>query len=574
MVSGAVVAGACLVVAPLDDVNQDTAKYEPDSSAGVGGTAGEGGSAGTGGSDDGSAAECATNQDCLDKHPDEQFRCLQGHCVNLRTQECPVVLGRFDHPNAIFIGGFASFQPLQIGDDNASWNYELAINELNAGQVGGLRGKDGLYPLALVLCDAGTQQADPIKRRNGVFAALEHLTDTVRVPAVIANVESGILLEAFDRFGAKKGVFFLTPGPATTAMLTVPSQELLWHMLGLPADLAPTYPALLAKVEEEVKPIFAVNDLKVALVATEEPVEVELRNAVANLLVFNGAGIADNRTRGLFTEVTLPRNPTAQQVASAALAVVAFRPNIVVSVAGTAFSMGRTAAFPQSGVLAQIEKGWGSVNNRPYYILAPFNLPTAISAIIPMITGLRSEWQEPDMHKRFVGIGVAGSEDGVLYNEYRDRLQRVDTRSTPGYENYYDAVYFAAFAIQAAGPKAQGVFGTELDNGIRHLITGGPVFNVGPTDIQSVFDELERPEPNGRLRLFGTLGPPRFDARYGVRVDTGAVYCFEKKNTEELALQSQVGYFDRDAPTPRLQVSRLFVNKTLPCLQELNLPLP
>jgi hypothetical protein len=39
-------------------------------------------------------------------------------------------------------------------------------------------------------------------------------------------------------------------------------------------------------------------------------------------------------------------------------------------------------------------------------------------------------------------------------------------------------------------------------------------------------------------------------------------------------LQTQVGYYDRDAPQPRLQVSRRFAGKTLPCLQELGLPQP
>jgi hypothetical protein len=578
LTGAALLAGACLVVAPLDDVNTTSVGGNPDSAAGSGGDVGSGGSGGSGasGASGGTgaqdAAECSTNQQCITANGNEPFRCLEGRCVALRTAECPVVLGRFDHANAFFIGAFASFRPNLIGEDDMTWNYELAINEFNADQVGGLPGPNGQRPLAAVVCDGGTP-TDGSDRRARVRTGAAHLTETLRVQAVIAALESGDLLETFDLYGAQKGVFFLTPGPATRAMLSVAGQNLLWHMLGLPADLAPTYEALLTELEAHVKALRALTSVKVALITTDEAADADLENAADDLLRFNGQNLEANRGQGLFIDLVLPATSTAQRVEEAAQTVLAFHPDIVVSMAGPLFSTRITNAFPQGGVIRQVEAGWRG-GAPPYYILSPSNYRDVESSIFSMIDVITQVTRETDMHKRFVGVNVAGSEDGTLYNDYLRRLRGHERNALAGQENFYDAIYFAAYAIHAAGPK-ETIFGSDLDFGIGRLITGGREFRVGPDDILATFEELGKREPEGRIRLVGTLGPPRFNGAFGVRVDTGAVYCFERPlPTSDLVLHPQVGYYDRDIPQPRLQVSRLFANKTLPCLQELGLPQP
>jgi hypothetical protein len=482
------------------------------------------------------------------------------------------VLGRFDHANAFFIGAFASFRPNRAGADDMTWNYQLAINEFNAGHIGGLPGPNGQRPLAAVVCNGGTP-TDGSDRRARVLKGAAHLTETLRVQAVIAALESGDLLETFDLYGAQKGVFFLTPAQATRAMLSVAGQNLLWHMLGLPADLAPTYAALLTELEEHVKALRALTSVKVALITTDEAADADLESAADDLLRFNGQNLEANRGQGLFMDVRLPTTSTAQRLAEVAQTVVDFRPDIVISMADPLFSIWITNIFPQGGVLPQIEAGWG-VGARPYYILSPSNYRDVESSIFSMIDVITEVTRETDMHKRFVGVNVAGSEDGTLYNDYLRRLRDHEPIARAGQENFYDAVYFTAYAIHAAGPK-QPLLGSDFDFGMSRLISGGREFKVGPDDILATFEELGKREPEGRIRLVGTLGPPRFNGSFGVRVDTGAVYCFERPlPTSDLVLHSQVGYYDRDLPQPRLQVSRLFANKTLPCLQELGLPQP
>jgi hypothetical protein len=578
MSGAALLVGACLVVAPLDDVNEKTDTSTPDSAMGSGGDGGIGGTVGTGGGGSGGqdAAQCSTNQQCIEKNDNQPYRCMDGACVALRTEQCPVVLGRYDHQNAFFIGAFANFVPQQAGDDDVSWNYELAVNEFNSGQIGGLPGPNGKRMLAMVVCDAGAPNDDETTRRNKIAAGAEHLTAKLRVPAVIAALESGNLLETFDLYGAQKGVFFLTPGPATRAMLSVQGQNLLWNMLGLPADLAPTYAALLTKLEAYVKELRKpLPSVKVALVTTDEAADADLESAADDLLQFNGQNLQQNAANDLFREFTLQTSATPERVEQTAQAIVDFRPHIVISIAGPLFSMGRIGAFTQGGVLNQLEAKWASLGDRPYYILSPNNYPSIERATIPMIDRIVGDLPGlADMHKRFIGINVAGSEDVTLYNEYLKRLHDLERDATEGSENYYDAVYFLAYSIHAAGPKEQ-IFGSDIEFGISRLITGGREFKVGPDDILATFDELAKRDPEGRIRLNGTLGPPRFNGAYGVRVDTGAIYCLERQlATSTLKLHDQVGYFDRDAEQRQLQVSRRFAGKPLPCLEELNLPQP
>jgi hypothetical protein len=568
VVLGGLLLGACLFIAPLDDVG--TVSNAPDSSAGTAGTDGSGGTAGSGGE---ASTECTENSRCIRSNADDPFRCLEGKCVQLTSSEC-IVRGPVEHAHALFFGAFASLNDARPGFDDITWNYELALKEIN--MAGGLPYPNGVRrPLVLVICDSGEPQDDPEIRLEHVLAGAAHLTEKVRVPGIVAALESGDLLAAFDQYGRDKGVFFLTPGPATATLVAHGDPaNLLWHMLGLPQDLAPAYASLLPVLESRVREWRAIpagNPLKVALVYSDEVVDTELKSAAVELLKFNGKTLEENGAN--YFERLVPRNASDAQITSVVTAIHAFRPHIVVSIAGSVFSRN------PSGVLMGIELGWPPPDtDRPYYILSPNNFPQASSDVAGMIRSvlLENVPPEPDAQKRFIGINVAGSEDGVLYNRYLDRLSAHAEFATKGSENYYDAVYFLAYAAFAGAPRSESVFGSDIVNGMERLITGGIPFNVGPDDVVSVFSELGQQDPQrGRIRLNGTLGPPRFSRDTGARIDTASIFCFEKHLTPPpLEVHPQVGYFDRDVTPALLRVSRLFANKTLPCLTELGLPAP
>jgi hypothetical protein len=285
-------------------------------------------------------------------------------------------------------------------------------------------------------------------------------------------------------------------------------------------------------------------------------------------LRFNAQSAEQNGQNYLERQVL--RSATGEDIAEAVAAIYAFAPHIVISVAGPVFSR------DPDGVLSSIERGWPHGDStHPYYVLSPNNFPHASSDIAALISSVLFETlNEVNAHQRFIGINVAGSENGDLYNRYLQRLRGVNRLATEGSENYYDAAYFLAYALYAGAPTKPEVFGTDIVLGIERLMTGVTELSVGTEGILDVFEALGT-DTQSRIRLNGTLGPPRFDRSTGVRIDTAAVYCLEKLGgVPPIAVHGQVGYFDRDVDPALLRISKLFNNKPLPCLGELGLPRP
>jgi hypothetical protein len=558
LLGGAISTAACLVIAPLEDLNR-----EPSTSADAASDAPDTDS------DVPDAPECTTNAECIERNGALPYRCLRGRCRRLTSTQCPLVRGDYEHRNAIFLAAFSFINPVAQGTEDTTANYELAIDELNSVRAGGgLPGATDRRPLALVLCQADDPNESPAERRETALAGLKHVIETLEVPAVIAGFDPEDLLAAFDRYDDTHGVFFFSPIGATSAVANLPDRGLLWHMLGQPADLAGTYVSLLPLYESFVRQRRALSgqeDVKVALVYTDAAFDSELENAADELLRFNGRTLALNENAGKYLEVFLPAAAPPAQIEAAAEKITGFRPQIVISMTGTVFT-GR------GGILEKIETGWPPPDDdRPFYVLSPLNTDEAGREVARLIKGLLiDELGELEASERFVGVNVAGSEDGVLYNEYLKRLRAKRPGAVAGDENFYDIVYLLAYAIGAAG--VEDVVGSDIATSIERVITGTKEFHVGPDDALAIYDELEKAE--GRIRLLGALGPPRFNRSAGVRIDSGALYCFEPIPRSDPVVQLQVGYYDRDQEPPLLRASELWSNRGLPCLQELGLPAP
>jgi hypothetical protein len=545
LVAGSAIAAACLVLTPLDDVNVSAT--------------------------DGGGAKCLVNADC-NPNVNDFFRCLDGRCVSLVSKDCLLVRGRHKDPNALYLGAFGYLNPSIPGRDDSTWNYELALDELNAAPHGGLPGANGTQPIALVLCQADPPLDRGETRIQRVLETTRHLVDEVKVPALIAALDSDDLLQAFDAYGKKKGVFFFTPFGATTLPTYQPDEvPMLWHLLGRPRDLSGTYVATLASFESYVKNRRSLSrDLKLAIVHTTASFDADLFDATKSQLRWNGRDWAANEGLGLYMDLSLPLPTTQADISGAAQTIITEKPDIVISMTGPLVSSYGLDANSTQGLLQVIEREWeGADSARPHYLLSPLNADQADGEVSTLIKKILYEIVlEPEAAKRFIGINVAGSEDGGLYNDYLNRLRDHAQLAAKNNENFYDVVYFLAYGIVATG-LGNRVSGSDIATKIERLIRGGTAseFSVGPEPIGGVFEALKNPDQT--IRLLGTLGPPRFDRSRGVRIATGALYCFEKLPGNALAVQYQVGYFDRDAQPEVLRVSKRFAGPAkLPCLDE------
>lgn len=241
---GASVAMGCVVISPLEDYPEKAAGQGGAHGGGAGGTAGKASGGNHGGPDAGAdAGACATNQQCVDRGAGEPYRCRPSDhtCVALPTDECPLVYGTPEDPNAIFVGAFAPLSPTVPEDNAVVWAHRLALEELSGDNVGGLPGGPGgaRRPLVMVVCNNDSTVVDK---------ALSHLADDIEVPALLATLLPGDLRRGFEAH-KDKHMFFLSPVGATRTLVDYPDDGLLWNMLGQPSDLAPAYAALLGLAE-------------------------------------------------------------------------------------------------------------------------------------------------------------------------------------------------------------------------------------------------------------------------------------------------------------------------------------
>lgn len=486
---------------------------------GGGGTRARGGAGGgvepQGGAGEGGAFECTTNEECTKAAAYEPSRCRPSDhsCVALKSNECPLVYGGVTDPNALYLGSFAVLNPDNPADSDVYLAEQFAVQEINA--AGGLPGgpNGATRPLVLITCTN-----DGVAVPNAVSLAMSHLAEEVQVPALIAMLAPDDLTSAFLPEAEKqpdKQLFFLNPG-ATLRRLTDPgtTQGLLWTLLGQPSDYAPAYHLLASDLEKQVRSERSLtpgDSIKVALVTTTDAFDKDLRTYVFQSLVFNGDSAANEG--GNYREYTL--DATSPAIADTVGDILDFAPDIVISTAGDAMTA-------PSGVLAGVESGWTSDKPRPYYLLSPYNATTDANATIGSVIYGELD-AEPTAARRFLGVNAAPAEDLTLQNDYAIRYKKAfpgePASAGTNTDNYYDAVYYLAYALYGASSPT----GPGIADGMKRLITGDAL-DDGPADIGNVFTALGA---GSTLSLQSTLGPPDFDATTGVRAVTPGVFCYQ-----------------------------------------------
>ena len=269
-----------------------------------------------------------------------------------------------------------------------------------------------------------------------------------------------------------------------------------------------------------------------ALVATTDAFDSELRNSVTGALRFNQEQTAaQNQTNGNFMAVTL--DSSKPDLENKAVALAQFQPDVVISTAGE--------LFLQSGGLQVFLEGEWAVRApgkpRPFYILSPYDAGN--------LAGLRERMSgaiaagAPQDNQRYVGVTIAPPRDTTLQRAYEVRLRSRFEDAILDTANYYDAVYYLAYAMYAA--KEPQPTGAGITAGMSRLLAGEESYDIGPTAISDVFKVLRT--EGSLLRLNGTLGPPDFDLAKGIRPVEGAVFCFSRSG-ETARLVPHAARFD------------------------------
>ena len=529
-----VLIASCVVLSPLDEVKTRTTD----------------GGAGTGG--DASFGRCQTHTECSANNLDEWFRCDDGQCVPLKSPECTLVYDGKDgkdrtDPNPVYLGAFANYGD-SPGQGHDVFNYQLALRELSGTNNKGVPGPNSTYrPVVLVVCNNADSRAD---RVEVVQRGFEHLVNRLHVPAILAAVREEDLLDHFGTFGRSTNTFFLTPFGANRRLADEQDNGLLWHMLGLPSQVAPTYLALVERLEQRLKAQRpALTNIKVAVVESGLGFDAELSSLVLDDLKFNdGKSVAQNQQAGHYLSQRILAGTDLTAVSNA---IKAFAPNIVLSLAGDDFT---------DTLLPDLEPMLGV--DGTYFVLSPVNLGAMakVKVVIENAVGLDSK-----AARRYLGVNIAGAENTDLYGDYLNRLLRDFPRARAGTENYYDAMYFLVYALHAGAPTGDAG-GSDVVDGIKRLMEpGGTAYNVGADDVSNVYGSLL--VSSNRIYLTGTLGPPDFNRDTGVRNSSGSVLCFEHTLGQAVVITEHPDTLRTDS-AGALQFSSGFTPITAPCLDD------
>ena len=516
------------------------------------------------------APGCTTYTDCTPtstQHPEVACDTNSGTCVQLTTDECPFVLPEYNTWSTtltqppLFLGAFATL-PSSFKTDPSYLNYKLVINDFT--NFGGIPagppaapGKTGQVMPVVVICDNSAN----------IHTAIAHLQTDLHVPGIITNLDSVALKTAFLNDLYPGGTFTINAFSANSSIVppTLTTDGLLWHMLGQPGDSAPAYAAFFPRVESYVRGLqnlgspsadagseagdggdggdagAAWTPLRVATVTGNATDTEDLAGAVMQVLQWNGQSKDANATAGLYLNVNIdsiltPGN-TVNSIAagsgfsSAVNALLNFRPNVVVSFASEEFVR----------LLEVLETRWsnttdaGAPNPKPFYLIGPYNQIS--TELLSGFVGAGTAAPTEARRMRIAGIDVATTTDTTDYMNYVNHFLGVypGQQADLGQENYYDAMYFLVYSVVAAGHVAP-LGGANLAQSVQRLVAGTQ-YSMGPgSDMGNIVGALSAPQ--GKISLFGALGPPTFDLRTDARIGQGGVYCVARNTTSGAASYS------------------------------------
>jgi hypothetical protein len=472
-----------------------------------------------------SDAECSVHRDCNELGTPPSL-CVRGACALLKNDaeridhipgECELVLGAesLRGPDPLFV--FGALSNFRAGTEAAAATKSYALAVKDFASIGVTIAGVQHAPVAVV-CDVGLVDDVSLDR------TFDHLTQTLGLNVIVAPLPAARLRRSFERLQRnERGVLILSPLESSEAFSGIADDGLLWHMTPSGREIAAVYPPLLVRVEAHLRAQGITRPLKLALLASEDPADVEIADMVDAALALNGKTPAENYRAGNYRTYVIKGSFAYRSTMEALLES---QPDIIVGITSPELL----------GWLQVLEQSWPASNGTrqlPFYVLSPKH-----AGADPIYTPFNSLRTVPAIHRRIVGVNFAS--DIELYDQYVRRLGAIypevpaDELGAGG--NFYDAAYFAIYAASASGELNPS--GPSLAAGMQRLIGGGVEFPVGTAHIPRAMRVLAVSE--GGISLRGTLGAPNFDVATGMRSGSGSVWCIEAKAPERFAYRYDV----------------------------------
>ncbi len=483
---------------------------------------------------------CSSNAECIDALFGEPAVCSKstGSCLALKSADCSVVVpsDELRNDNVVLFGAFL---PLQGGaplSQPVALAYQLALSELK--KAGGLPGGTGgpRRPLAAIFCDS-----DPARAESGV----RHLVQTLGVSALITLFSQTDMARFVQDYTVPAGVFALNPQDTTETLKNANVNRLAWHLLGTPEDVALAYRPLLARTETYVHNRLGDSGsprrLRVALVTSKSPTEEAIEAVVrsdAQGIVVNGDSATVNGTKGHLLRVSIASLETdpKEKFGAVVTQLAVYQPDIVVLL--TANESGQIIP-PLEDALAANPSPDGGAAVLPVYVQSVRN-----ARVPEVLAYLSTNANEPtsEKRKRFLGVQYAGSVEPTPKADFllrmKDAYPEVDSATYSATENFYDAIYWMAYGLYAAGPGAPST-GESFKLGVRNLLSGP---RISPGSVKTLADGFLALSTAGSATFVGALGPPDIDPAKGTWRSVGGVYCYPPGAGAAVPLYDQLRY--------------------------------
>jgi hypothetical protein len=413
----------------------------------------------------------------------------------------------------LFVFGLLTAVPLT----SASRSQALAVGEFSSKgfEVQGRR----TLPVG-VACDV----LDPA---SDIDRNVDHLVDTLNVPAIISGVDAFELAHSFERVHEDKGkdVFFLDEFESNSVLTPVRDDGLLWHMLPSPVDVARTFVPLVKRAEAYVRKerkLDASEPVRVALIEASDPVSADIGAFLDRELTVNGK-LARENTSGTYLRLKIASSQLDRlsSTGDEFQLLYDFNPDVIVALAASEFV---------DSMMWPLEKNLLGTQ-APFYVLSPavFNA----SMLFQLVADI------PGLEQRIVGVNTAAADDPTLYQAL---LRNLDSEypgmGGEGSENFYDAVYFVLYAASAAG-RVPVLTGKDIARGMGRLLDG-PRYDMGVSQISNLSNYLQTEDTT--LSLYGTMGPPSFNPGTGARNGVGSVWCMTVPAPETSSSWPQVRF--------------------------------
>jgi branched-chain amino acid transport system substrate-binding protein len=451
--------------------------------AGGGGEAGAGGSGGTSGACDPVACTEELGVPALCPRPDHA-------CVPVTSEDCTAWIG--DATDAHWLGFVAPFSDgLETIGNGIVTGVELQHEEFAAAAG------DSAPTYNVIVCDS----------QRDIHAVFDHLTENVRVAAVIGPALSSVLSEVVD-----SGTLIISPSSTSPTIPDMADDGLVWRTAPSDDTLHIGLAALTSELETRIRSEQAIpagTPIRAAIVRTESDHISHTYDAFVAAAQINGLSITANGSDVITLEVPIP--DASPDYGDAIATLAAFEPHLII---GLGF-MGEVVDPIGLAVEAALD---GSAP-RPYYALIEPALPAA-----------RDASADAALRSRLTGVSVAWR--GPLWDAFLLRHQ-ARFGSPPGYNyaaNAYDAAQLLAYALAATDDPSGRSLAEQLPRMVSGTVIGGQ-----PSDIPAGLALASSRTP---FDYEGASGPVDFDAA-GEVLGWLDAWCFAAAGTE-----TYTGYFD------------------------------